>query len=161
MTLQADLDYLVAGVPELETYLLSKELYYPIGARLPQLTLGGILLAVARVGLRAESFRARVDTTREKWRSAWEAKSAREINARQRQWLDYLAEYRGDPRMGAKLYPQNVRQRAILTLLGKVALDADALLKSNFMVGHFVWEEACANNFSRETFWYLYGTLKE
>ncbi|MDD2922894.1 MAG: hypothetical protein PHQ36_11480 [Anaerolineales bacterium] len=161
MNIQTDIDYLSAGVPELETYLLSNELYYPIGARLPQLTLGGILLSLARVGLKGESFRARVEAIRLKWRSAWDAKSNREISARIALWKNYLAEYRDDPKSGARLYSQNVRYRAMLGLLEKKLDESDALLKGVFIEGKFIWEEECAQNFPRETFWYLFGTLKE
>jgi hypothetical protein len=76
-------------------------------------------------------------------------------------WLNYLAEYRDDPRSGARLYSQNVRYRAMLSLLGQAAHASDALLKSIFIEGNFVWEADCAQNFQRETFWYLFGTLKE
>jgi hypothetical protein len=161
MSIQNDIEYLEAGVPELENYLLSNELYYPIGARLPQLTLGGILLSLTRAGLKAESFRARVESVRSKWLSAWEKKSIREIKARHKLWADYLAEYRDDPRSGARLYSQNVRYRVMLSLLGQTAHETDPLVKSVFREGNFIWDENCAQNFSRETFWYLYGTLKE
>ena len=159
--MEYNLDYLEAGVPELENYLLSNELYYPLGTRLPQLTLGGILLSFARYRLRAESFRVKVESLRSKWMSAWENKSAREIKARSRSWMDYLAEYRDDPKSGARLYAQNVRYRAMLTLLGQTEHESDVLLKSIFIEGAFVWEQDSAQNFPRETFWYLYGTLKE
>jgi hypothetical protein len=161
MNIQNDLDYLSAGVPELQNYLLSKELYYPIGARLPQLTLGGILLSITRAGLKAEASRAQVESIRSKWKSAWDAKSEREVKARNTLWMNYLAEYRDDPRSGARLYSPNVRYRAMLSLLGQVDHDSDALLKSVFKEGKFVWEEECAQNFPRETFWYLFGTVKE
>ncbi len=161
MNIQTDIDYLSAAVPELETYLLSPQLYYPMGAGLPQLTLGGILLALARTGAKGESFRAQVDAIRLKRRSAWDVKSNREVKARIALWMDYLAEYRDDPKSGARLYSQNIRQRAMLSLLGQVADESDALLKSVFVEGKFIWEEECAQNFSRETFWYLFGTLKE
>jgi hypothetical protein len=159
--MQYNLDYLEAGIPELENYLLSNELYYPLGSSLPQLTLGGMLLSLTRMGLRAESLRARVESTRGRWRSAWEIKSAREIQARGRLWMDYLAEYRDDPKSGARLYPQNVRYRAMITLLGQEQHESDAFLKSVFTEGNFVWEENSAQNFPRETFWYLFGKLKE
>ncbi len=161
MNIQTDIDYLSAAVPELETYLLSPQLYYPMGAGLPQLTLGGVLLSLARTGAKGESFRAQADAMRLKWRSAWDAKSNREVKSRSALWMDYLAEYRDDPKSGARLYSQNIRQRAMLSLLGQVADESDALLKSVFVEGKFIWEEECAQNFSRETFWYLFGTLKE
>ena len=145
----------------MENYLLSKELYYPIGANLPQLTLGGILLSLARMGTQAAKFETQVETIRSKWRSAWDAKSSREARARSELWINYLSEYRSDPKSEARLYPQNVRYRAMLTLLGKIEDDSDAFVKSVFKEGGFVWEAECAPNFPRETFWYLYGTLKE
>jgi hypothetical protein len=161
MPTQKDNQYLSAGVPELESYLLSKELYYPIGLNLPPLTLGGILLSLARMGTQAANFETRVGAICSKWQSAWDAKSSREVRARSELWVNYLAEYRSDPKSGARLYSQNVRYRAMLSLLGQTKDDSDALLKSIFKEGQFVWEEECAPNFSRTTFWYLYGTLKE
>jgi hypothetical protein len=161
MPTQKDNHYLAAGVPELENYLLSRELYYPLSLELPQLTLGGILLSLARMGIQAAKFEAEVGVIRSKWRAAWDGKSSREIRARSELWLNYLSEYRADHKTGARLYPQNVRYRTMLSLLGKAEEDSDAFVKSVFKEGKFVWEEECAPNFSRETFWYLYGTLKE
>jgi hypothetical protein len=160
MPIQKDKQYLSAGIPELENYLLSKELYYPIGSNLPQLTLGGILLSLARMGTQAAQFEAQVEDIRSKWRAAWDVKSSREVKARSELWVNYLAEYREDPKAGARLYSQNVRYRAMLSLLGEVEHDSDAFLKNIFMEGRFVWEEECAQNFPRKTFWYLYGALR-
>ena len=160
MPTQKDSQYLSAGVPELENYLLSKELYYPIGSYLPQLTLGGILLSLARMGTQAAQFEAQVEKVRSKWRAAWDAKSSCEVKARTELWINYLAEYREDPKAGARLYPQNVRYRAMLSLLGKIEEDSDVFVKSVFKEDKFVWEEECAPNFPRKTFWYLYGSLR-
>ncbi len=161
MPTQKDSQYLSAGVPELENYLLSKELYYPLRSDLPQLTLGGILLSLARMGTQAIKFETQVETIRSKWRAAWDVKSSREVIARSELWVNYLSEYREDTKSGARLYPQNVRYRAMLSLLGKVEDDSDAFVKGVFREGKFVWEEEYAPNFPRKTFWYLYGTLKE
>ena len=161
MSTQKDLQYLIAGVPQLQDYLLSEQLYYPLSLALPQLTLGGILLSLARMGTQAAEFKTQVEVVHSKWRSAWEAKSIREVEARSRLWFDYLSEYREDPKAGGRLYSQNVRYRAMMGLLGKIEDDSDAFVKSVFKEGGFVWEEECAPNFPRETFWYLYGTLKE
>lgn len=161
MSTKKDSQYLSAGVPELENYLLSKELYYPLSLSLPQLTLGGILLSLARMGKQAIQFEEQVEAVHSKWQAAWDVKSSREVRARSELWINYLAEYRADPKMGVRLYSQNVRYRAMLGLLGKTEDDSDAFVKSVFREGKFVWEEECAPNFSRETFWYLFGTLKE
>jgi hypothetical protein len=161
MSTEKDQQYLTAGVPQLQDYLLSGQLYYPLSMSLPQLTLGGILLALRRMGNRAAKFEAQVEVIRSKWQSAWDVKSSREVRARSELWANYLSEYRDDPRAGVRLYPQNVRYRAMMSLLGKIEDDTDVFLKGVFREGKFVWEEDCAPNFERETFWYLYGTLKE
>jgi len=161
MTSPKDIQYLSAGVPELENYLLSKELYYPIGISLPQLTLGGILLSLARAGTNAAIFERQVETTRSKWRTAWETKAQREVHARSELWMNYLAEYREDRRSGSRLYAQNVRYRAMLSLLGQTNHDSDSFLRGNFKEGEFVWEEECSPNFPREIFWYLFGSIQE
>ena len=161
MPTQKDKLYLEAGVPQLQNYLLSHELYYPLSFELPQLTLGGILLSAQRMGAQAGELAAQVEFIRSRWQSAWEAKASREVKARSGLWLNFLSDYRRDPKAGVRLYPQNIRYRAMLTLLGKVEDESDVLLKSVFSEGGFVWEAECAPNFSRETFWYLFGTLKE
>jgi hypothetical protein len=161
MSTEKDQKYLTEGVPQLQDYLLSEQLYYPLSLNLPQLTLGGLLLSLKRMGTRASKFEAQVEAIRSKWRSAWDAKSSREIKARSDLWMNYLSEYRDDPKAGVRLYPQNVRYRAMMSLLGKIEDASDVFLKSVFKEGGFVWEEECAPNFPRETFWYLYGTLKE
>jgi hypothetical protein len=161
MPTQKDFQYLTAGVPQLQDYLLSEQLYYPLSMNLPQLTLGGLLLALKRAGTQASKFEAQVEAVRSKWRSAWDVKSSREAKARSELWKNYLSEYRDDPKVGVRLYPQNVRYRAMLTLLGKVDDDSDGFVRSVFREGGFVWEAECAPNFPQKTFWYLYGTLKE
>ncbi|MBI5954174.1 MAG: hypothetical protein HY865_21165 [Chloroflexi bacterium] len=161
MSTEKDQQYLTAGVPLLQNYLLGGQLYYPLSLNLPQLTLGGLLLSLKRMGIQASKFEAQVEAIRSKWRSAWDAKSSREIKARSELWTNYLSEYRDDPKAGVRLYPQNVRYRAMMSLLGKIEDDTDVFLKGVFREGKFAWEEECAPNFPRETFWYLYGTLKE
>lgn len=161
MSTEKDQQYLTAGVPQLQDYLLSEHLYYPLGFSLPQLTLGGLLLSLKRMGTQAAKFEAQVEAIRSKWGAAWDAKSSREVGARSELWVNYLSEYRDDPRAGVHLYPQNVRYRAMMSLLGKIEDGSDVFLKSVFREGKFIWEEDCAPNFERKTFWYLYGTLKE
>lgn len=156
-----DKRYLEAGIPELENYLLSKELYYPIGRNLPQLTLGGVLLSLARLGKGdAVIFNEQVGRVRAKWRSAWEAKTSREVRARGELWKNYLAEYPGDPKSCAQIYPQQVRYRAMLALLGQSSDVMDVYVKSIFQPGEFVWEPNVLENFNQDSFWFLFGKLK-
>ena len=161
MSTPNDKRYLEMGISELENYLLSKELYYPIGRNLPQLTLGGVLLSLARLSKSdAVKFDAQVDKIHTKWRSAWDAKAGREVRARSELWKNYLAEYPGDPKGTARLYPQQVRYRAMLTLLGETSDVMDVYLKSIFQPGDFIWEPEVQERFSQDLFWYLFGIIK-
>jgi hypothetical protein len=161
MDTSKDRQYLTAGIPELENYLLSKEIYYPIGNHLPQLTLGGILLSLVRLGGEGKKFEAQIEAIRSKWRTAWDAKAGREVRARSELWMNYLLDYKENPEVESSFYSQNVRYRAMLTLLGRPEHESDEFVKSVFKAGKFVWDEECADSFPRDTFWFLYGTLKE
>jgi len=161
-TLAQDRQFLEAGIPELQDYLLSKELYgsLPGSFTLPRLTLGGLLLARQRLGPQAEPFAARMDAIRSQWRSAWDARALREIRARNDLWKNYLIDYRESPKSYRDEYPQQVRFRAMLNLLGEESNDFDEMLKAVLIPGDFVWEKECADRFPRDTFWYLFGKLK-
>ncbi|MGD8405330.1 MAG: hypothetical protein PVJ21_16850 [Anaerolineales bacterium] len=173
---EKDKAYLEAGIPELEDYLLSDELYWPITARcydLPRLTVGGLLLAKARLearGERIESLMAQLDEIRSNWRVAWETKASRGVQARMRLWGNYLSDYRQNPEGYAEAYPYEVRYRVMMHLLldelsdpsveQKELSQLDSLLRVNLISGDFIWEAELQSGFPREVYWYLYGTLK-
>lgn len=160
--LDQDLLYLDAGLRELQDYLLSRELYWPLSAAssLPRLTLGGLLLAMQRLGPRADSQAAQIEALRSKWRTAWDAKASREVRARGDLWRSYLQDYRESPDSHAGEYAQQVRNRAMLALLGEESDPLDESVKSMFVAGDFVWESECAGYFPRDAFWFLFGKLK-
>ena len=161
MFVRTDKRYLGAAIPELENYLLSKELFYPIGRNLPQLTLGGVLLSLMRLPTsEVNKYEAQVFKIHTRWRAAWDTKAGREVRARSELWKNYLAEYPGDPEGTARLYPQQVRYRAMLTLLGESSDVMDVYVKSIFQPGDFVWESEIQDHFSDDAFWYLFGSLK-
>lgn len=182
-----DIRYLEAGTELLEKYLLSKEIYWPIGASappgepdLPRLTLGGLLLALARAHATARTadqeeqvFRleTRLNEIITKWRVAWEQKVAQEFRSRINLWRDYLEEYRQNPEGNADRYSYEVQRRVMLDLLkdesaniqpaDRELLSAlDQLLRAVLMPGEFVWDQNLAPGFPRDRFWYLYGRLK-
>jgi hypothetical protein len=161
MNLRDDLKYLAEGIPQLEAYLRSGELYYPLGGGLPQLTLGGILLSQARTGAQAARFEPLLERVRAKWEAAWEAKAERERRARGALWMNYLAEYREDPKAAVLSYAYHVRYRAMIGLLGEAAHESDRFLRSVFAEGGFIWEAECAQRFPRAAFWFLFGRIKE
>jgi hypothetical protein len=160
--LDQDLQYLDAGLRELQDYLLSKVLYWPLSApsSLPSLTLGGLLLARQRLGPRADSQAVQVESLHSKWRTAWDAKASHEVRARGDLWRNYLQDYRESPESHVGEYAQQVRNRAMLALLGEESNPFDEFVKSKFVPGDFIWESECAQNFPRDAFWFLFGKLK-
>jgi hypothetical protein len=178
-----DFEYWRSAVTELKSYLLSEQLFWPLtGGRgsQPRLTLGGLLLAQARLQARpltqgeaAElgGLEGQVATQAARWRSAWERKAAWEFQSRLKQWGNYLDEYRANQSQAA-YYPQEVALRTMLHLLeteageldrGSVQLLAayDELLRALFIPGDFVWEDELRSAFEPSTYWYLYGRPKQ
>ncbi len=182
-----DMEYYLAAVSELKPYLLSDQLFWPLGARpksggiaFPSLTLGGMLLARARLAPSMPADRpgrlARVDreleTIKQRWGSAWGRKAAWEFSSRLNQWKNYLEEYRRNPEAHGGFYPHEVSIRAILELLtaeiqppdpGELGtLNAlDRLLKIHFAGGGFIWDPALQEAFLPDRYWFLYGSLEE
>lgn len=173
---EKDRAYLEAGVSQLEDYLLSDELFWPITARgydLPRLTIGGLLLAMTRLEARGERIEAlitRLDAVRAKWQVAWETKAGREFQSRFGLWGNYLSDYRQNPEGHADSYPHEVRSRVFLELLKPELPEAlpeqealsplDSVLRGNFLPGNFIWEPDVQAGFPREGYWFLYGTLR-
>ena len=160
--LDQDLRYLDASLRELQDYLLSKVLYWSLSASssLPPLTLGGLLLARQRLGPRADAQAAQIEAIRSKWRTAWDAKASHEVRARGDLWKNYLQDYRESPESYISEYAQQVRNRAMLALLGEESDPLDEFVESMFVAGDFVWESECAGYFPRDAFWFLFGKLK-
>ncbi|MEW6717943.1 MAG: hypothetical protein AB1345_10630 [Chloroflexota bacterium] len=180
---ESDWGFICAGLPELETYLFSEELYWPlegvnaIGQPWPRLTLGSLLLTRHRLQVRMTGVHQRVElqrwdreleTVRFRWRGAWQRKVQREIASRLRQWEAYLEEVHNDPEKQGGYFPYEVHLRVIVDLLqselgeeGSFDIsrleNLDARLKSVFLPGNFIWELDLESVFPPERFWYLWG----
>ncbi len=179
-----DLGYLQSSVEELESYLLSAELFWPLmGASpagepaYPRLTLGGVLLAQARSRARdlpphdetrLIALECRIQDAKSKWRLAWSRKAAQEFRSRQRQWGNYLHDLSTNPDAHQPYYPSEVRIRVMMQLLlpevePPEEVDQDALLQMDqvlqriFHPGDFIWDEDLSRFFTRSTYWYLWG----
>lgn len=161
------------GIQELETYILSKELYWPISVHttdFSQMSLGAMLLVRERLrGWKStgiQELARSMETVHGKWRAAWEAKAAHEIRARIDLWKNYLDEAGKAPAEFHRRYPYQVRLRTIIELLlAEVHQSApgsltvlDAALHRQWESGAFVWDPNLASVFSKRTFWFLYGT---
>ena len=132
-----DLRYLDAGVKLLEGYLLSKDVYWPVGVTpppgetpYPRLTLGGMELALLRARARAlnasqqaqlAKIDEQMDAVRSRWRVAWGQKATAEFHARLTLWRNFIEEYRESPESNASRYPYEVSRRVLLHLLGAEA----------------------------------------
>jgi hypothetical protein len=183
-----DLRYLQAGIDQLESYLLAKDLYWPVGISAasnetpyPQLTISGLLLSLQRLRAAArtpeqqstsDEIERKLDEIRTRWRVAWEKKAIQDYRARLNLWRDFLEDYRDRPSAHYDRYPYEVGRRVQLELLrgssGEIPAaeeqllnGLDGLLRSVFTPGQFVWEEYLAPSFPQQPFWYLYGSIKK
>jgi hypothetical protein len=181
-----DLNFLEAASAEFEGYLLSKEAYWPMSARrgqaaLPLLSLGGLLLARARITALegslsdsgAERLRrsiSRLEALRARWASVVERKVVLEARSHLNLWRSYLEDLAESPRSNLEAYPREVRERVVLMLLAtqpeSTLLDAthrgtvsglDQRLRSRFREGEFLWDLRLRPAFPRPDFWFLYG----
>ncbi len=163
-----DRRFLEEALPELQTYLLSDVLFYPLSHPLPRLTVGGLLLAQRRLHAYedASPLDLQFDTLRSKWRAAWEKKAAQEFEIRLTLWRNYLDDCREEETL-LENYPREVRWRVMLALLSaelpaeSSELSAlDQRLRNTFHAGAFIWDETLRSEFSQDDFWFLYGKLK-
>jgi hypothetical protein len=186
-SVEFEIAYLQAGVPLLESYLLSNDLYRSIGSpapggqsAFPQLTIGSLLLSQARLNARRLDERQRsglaaIDqelyACQYRWRTAWDRKSAQEFSARLKLWGDFLGEYRLSPENHSDRYAYEVRRRVMLELLTpfvqnqrpaemELLSGLDTLLTSVLVAGKFIWEPDIAEGFPPERYWYLYGSMR-
>jgi len=181
-----DLWYLRDGIAQLEDYLLSDEIYWPVGIvapanepPYPQLTLGNLLLAYQRASALAqtpdqraewERLSSELQAMRSRWRSAWGKKAKAEFHARLVLWRDFIEEYRQNPSAQYDRFAYEIGRRVTLQLLQTEAVDLpakeiemlaalDSVLRGRFVPGAFTWEQELAPAFPEDNYWYLYGRL--
>jgi hypothetical protein len=182
-----DLRFLRVGIPQLEDYLLSEDIYQPIGIStligetpFPQLTLGNLMLAWTRSRASIinqaqmtewNRLSQELEASRSKWRVAWEKKSQAEFRSRLRLWGEFLQEYGKDPEANFDRYRYEVGRRVLLQILSTevndlqvtdqdMLSDLDRFLNSVFEPGEFIWDAKLASSFPQTPYWYLYGRLK-
>ena len=186
-TFQYEYKYLSAGLLELETYLLSNELYWPVpvsaaigDAGYPMMTLGNLLLSLIKASVlhrdtqEKEAYKdveTKLNSVQQKWQTAWERKASVEFSARLRLWQLFLDEFQKTPLSNFDRYSYEVGRRVIIELVKPFSIDIsdgeresllefDRYLDVIFLRGDFIWDENLQPAFSPDTFWFLYGTLK-
>lgn len=185
-TFDSDFQFILSALDQLESYLLTKDIYRPIGIRAPkgeppypQFTLGSLLLAKERAQVTAQSPVEKAQLTRKlneleaihsKWRSAWGSKASAEFRSRLKLWSDYLSEYRDEPEAHEDRYAYEISRRVMLELLQPDTIDLpsadeelllvlDNMLRAVFAPGEFLWDDPLRMAFPKEDYWYLYGFL--
>jgi len=182
-----DLGYLDAAIELLESYLLSKEIYWKLNASsppgepgYPTLTLGALLLSEARIQARRLTssqnqqrlaLEKEIDRMRMKWRTAWGNKAREEFRSRLELWTNFLEEFRHDPQGNYDRYRYEVSRRVMLQLLEGEAIDIpisqqqmltglDRILAGLMVPGDFIWDEQLAVGFPPDRYPYLYSALR-
>jgi hypothetical protein len=177
-----DMEYLSAGLDELEDYLQSEELYWKLSVHssLPRLTIGSLLLASKKLNIRLHSetdiqklqeLRTLLEVTRFKWPAIWGRKIKREFHARLDLWQNYLQDYFESPDIKSSEYGHQVQWRVILHLLSGeittftqesyVLSQLDRNMTPFWLQGDFVWEPDLKQAFPEKEFWFLYGKLRQ
>ena len=180
--LQKDLVALEAMAAEMDEYLKSDVLFWPlVHGDLPRLTLGGYLMRQHRLlGLRdllsmqeQDRLHRAINTYHEALEEKvvrFENKAHEELAARLRQWQTYLGEVKQGT--GAAYYESAVEPRAMIEALTaqlrvqpyrlqpdvpqKLAL-LDRQLRHVWEPGDFVWPQEWQPAYPREKYWWLYG----
>lgn len=163
---------LTEAAVQLQDYLLSDELFWPLSGNLPRLTPGSLLLSLefAKVSFpyEAERFQLNFNLVRSKWKEAWIKKCDREILNRIRLWSQYLQEATGDSSYSMESYRTQVRGRVIVQLLlsesnrtieNKELQELENKLRRRLIPGEFIWDHIFENSFPSSNYWFLYGTI--
>jgi len=185
-TTEYDLRFLRAALPQMEVYLLSNVVYWPVGVHAPageppypQLTIGNVLLAELRSQVSAtagqqlmerKNFSRELEEIRSRWTVAWTKKTRQEFRARLNLWRDYLVEYRENPNANYDRYNYEVSRRVLLELLSiendqipapdlDLLSSLDLIVKECLRFGEFIWQPEWTPIFPESRFWFLYGFL--
>lgn len=181
-----DLNLLETMIEELETFLLSDEVFWPLGGNphkgqppFPQLSVGQLQLTLKELeaveeeidsdqSMRWRKASERAWMLRSKWTTAMAHKSLAEASQRLNLWRAYLTEVNENGGTSGN-YHYEVRHRVILSLLTEFTLllddkliqaelhTLDGLLRG-MLTGpsEFVWAEPLKRVYPEPDYWYLY-----
>lgn len=182
-----DVTILAEMAGEMDDYLRSDVLFWQMmKGGLPKLTLGGYLMRQHRLlalsSLLTAEEQAVVDTAVAQFNQALvekivrlEQKAHQELEARIRQWAEYLKDFRWERSAALAGYASAVETRVMITAvtdklqLPPYQLDPriteqivllDGNLRSRWRSGAFFWPEAWQPAYPQADYWYLYGAVK-
>ena len=166
---------------ELEPYLLSPELFWPLNARSSgiaqdRLTLGNLLLCLDQLSALQGSWDTQTEADfrksellwaheQEKWKSAIRLKASRERASRINMWRAYLIDLEEGQATNFD-YRHEVRNRVIIEKLfayepakqnlQKDLQSMDRLLRSLVVQSEFIWAEQLQPIYPIQAYWFLY-----
>ena len=185
--LRQDLEILTAMAAEMDSYLMSEVLFWPMKkGNMPRLTLGGYLMRQHRLvtleGLLTEAEVAQLESAVHQFNAALvekivrlEQRAHQELEARLRQWGEYLKDLSRDAGSGNAYYTTAVEPRAMITaLVNKLRLPPykldpriaqqivmyDNNLRRRWQSGDFIWPDTWQPAYPEKTYWWLYGRPK-
>lgn len=185
--LARDVDIVEAMSAEMGEYLDSDVLFWPMSqkAGMPMLTLGGYLMREHRLqALRdqlSETDQARLDAAVKRFNDTlanrvvrFETKANHELEARLRQWQEYLRDLDRGTADKTSNYDTAVETRAMIDALikrlemppyqlEKRSVDhlavLDTTLRDRWRPGEFVWPDGWQPAYPPRKDWWLYGSL--
>ncbi len=183
--LSRDVDVLEAMAAEMETYLDSDVLFWPLSGSLPRLTLGGYLMREHRLlalrDLLSEEEQARVEAAVTQVNQAlderivrFETKANNELEARIRQWNEHLKDAVNEGTITGYASAVEVRLmiEAIINRLsmppyqldGRITQQVgllDGRLRNLWIPGDFIYPTEWQPAYPQATYWYLYGSVRQ
>lgn len=186
--LAQDLDIVEAMSVEMGDYLDSDVLFWPISqkaATMPMLTLGGYLMREQRLQALSDQLsevdRERLANTIQRFNGAlanrvvrFETKANHELEARLRQWQEYLRDLDRGTADKTSNYATAVETRAMIeALIRRLQMPPyqlndqslkhlavlDTTLRDRWRPGDFVWPQGWEAAYPRTEDWWLYGAL--
>lgn len=180
--LRKDLQIIGRFAAEMAAYLDQDNLFWHTGPAIPELTVGGYLMRQQRLLLLRDLLdsaeRLQLDAAVKQFQEtlderivAFEQKAERELEARLRQWTEYLRDVQVEAD-AAHYYATAVEPRVMLAatiaqlelppyrLLSSVPERLTAIdkgLRGRWREGTFVWPEEWQPAYPRGEYWYLYG----
>jgi hypothetical protein len=182
--LRRDLDILEAMASEMDEYLRSQTLFWPMmKGNLPRLTIGGYLSRQHRLlalrDLLDASEQDRLETAIGKFEDSlvekvvrFEERANEELRARLRQWGEYLKELHDRSLGMGDFYSSHVQTRAMLSslvmklqeqpyVLDQQVLEQldvyDNVLRNFWKPGAFIWPDGWQPAYPTAEYWWLYG----
>ena len=167
-----NLTFLEHAVDEIKDYILSDQLFWPMGS--DRLTIGVLLLALQRLKTtdqgsdqKLSEMETKIAAFRIQWRTNWSNKALLEFKSRLRQWELALSELLSKDQEPPVLYRHEVTLRVLLEILCGEMIQPDTQdiahmnlldqkLRSASTRHGFVWEPALEEGFPEQTYWYLY-----